>query len=216
MTPHFAIRDPRTLRSLRSAEPPAMPAARGFIPDDRRTSAHVIDALLGCFLGWRFWLCRKLKHRCLLPFAQICQENTGAIRKLEGIVMHPRLVFVDLPKDRRPEVYRFRSPRGEAKGGGGAFHLLGKSKLCSRKNAHRRCRILRRSKPSSTSVEVDCPKLVTDLGRPRFDVVETEVTHGQRNSSDVAKPPAFPSSRTGTEFQSRTALRAVARGRQAS
>src|SRR5215472_16110270 len=189
-----------------------MPAARGFIPDDRRTSAHVNSAPLGCFLGWRFWLCRKLKHRCLLPFAQICQENTGAIRKLEGIVMHPRLVFVDLPKDRRPEVYRFRPPRGEAKGGGGAFHLLGKSELCSSKNAHRRCRILRRSKPSSTSVKVDCPKLVTDLGRPRFDVVETEVTHGQRNSSDIAKPPAFPSSRTSTEFQSRTALRAVARG----
>jgi len=94
-------------------------------------------------------------------------------------MMHPRLVFVDLPKDRRPEVYRFRPPRGEAKGGGGAFHLLGKSKLCSRKNAHRRCGILRRSKPSSTSVKVDCPKLVTDLGRPRFDVVETEVTHGR-------------------------------------
>src|SRR5262244_3629612 len=92
-------------------------------------------------------------------------------------MMHPRHVFVDLPKDRRPEVYRFRPPRGEAKGGGGAFHLLGKSKLCSRKNAHRRCGILRRSKPSSTSVKVDCPKLVTDLGRPRFDVMETEVTH---------------------------------------
>src|SRR5262249_37322272 len=40
-----------------------LPAARGFIPDDRRTSAHVSSALLGCFLGWRFWLCRKLKHR---------------------------------------------------------------------------------------------------------------------------------------------------------
>jgi hypothetical protein len=51
------------------AEPPAMPAARGFIPDDRRTSAHVSDAPLGCFLGWRFWLCRKLKHRCLLTLA---------------------------------------------------------------------------------------------------------------------------------------------------
>jgi hypothetical protein len=103
LTLHFAIRDPRTLRSLRSAEPPAMPTARGFIPDNRRTSAHVSDAPLGCFLAWHFWLCRKLKYRCLLPFAQICQENTGAIRKLEGIVMHPRLVFVDLPKDRRPD-----------------------------------------------------------------------------------------------------------------
>jgi hypothetical protein len=44
-------------------------AAVGFIPDDRRTSAHVSDAPLGCFLGWRFWLCRKLKHRRLLPLA---------------------------------------------------------------------------------------------------------------------------------------------------
>ena len=40
-----------------------------FIPDDRRASAHVSDAPLGCFLGWRFWLCRKLKHRCLLTLA---------------------------------------------------------------------------------------------------------------------------------------------------
>jgi hypothetical protein len=47
----------------------AAPAASGFIPDDRRASAHVSDALLGCFLGWRFWLCRKLKHRCLLTLA---------------------------------------------------------------------------------------------------------------------------------------------------
>jgi len=150
-----------------------------FIPDDRRTSAHVTDAPLCCFLGWRFWLCRKLEHRCLLTLAQIREENTGAIRKLERIVMHPRLVLVDLPKDRRPEVYRFCPPRGEAKGCGGAFHLLGKRKLCSRKNAHRRCRILRRSKPSSTRVEVDCPKLVPDLSRAGFNVVETEVTHGR-------------------------------------
>jgi hypothetical protein len=44
----------------------AEPAAHSFIPDDRRTSAHVSDAPLGCFLGWRFWLCRKLEHSCLL------------------------------------------------------------------------------------------------------------------------------------------------------
>src|SRR5205814_9196310 len=88
-------------------------------------------------------------------------------------MMHLQNVLVDLPKDRRPEVYGFRLPRGEAKGCSGAFDLLRKSKLRSRKNAHRRCGILRRSKPSSTSVEVHCPKLVSDLGRPRFDVVET-------------------------------------------
>src|SRR5262249_30383764 len=103
--------------------------------------------------------------------------------------MHPRLVFVDLPKDRRPEVYRFRPPRGEAEGGGGAFHLLGKSKLCSRKSAHRRCGILRRSKSSSTRAEVEGPKFVTDLGRPRFDVMETEVTHARGNTMMSRSPP---------------------------
>jgi hypothetical protein len=51
------------------AEPPALPAARGFVPDDRRVSAYVNDTPLGYFLGWRFWLCRKLKHRCLLTLA---------------------------------------------------------------------------------------------------------------------------------------------------
>src|SRR5205823_774816 len=106
-------------------------------------------------------------------------------------MMHSRNVLVDLPKDRRPEVYRFRPPRGDAKGCRGAFHLLGKSKLCSRKNAHRRCGILRRSKPSSTSVEVDCPKLVTDLGRPRFDVVETVVTHGRGTPLTSRSPQPF-------------------------
>jgi hypothetical protein len=54
--------------------------------DDRRTSAHVTDAPLCCFLGWRFWTCRKLERRCLLTLAQIRQENTGSIRKLERIV----------------------------------------------------------------------------------------------------------------------------------
>jgi hypothetical protein len=92
-------------------------------------------------------------------------------------MMHPRNIFVDLPKDRRPGFYYSHPPVKEAKWS--AFHLLGKSKLCSRKNAHRRCGILRRSKPSGTSVKVDGPKLVTDLGRPGFDVVETVVTHGR-------------------------------------
>src|SRR5947209_5550382 len=106
-------------------------------------------------------------------------------------MMHPRNVLVDLPKDRRPEVYRFGLPRREAKGCRGAFDLLRKSKLRSRKNAHRRCGILRRSEPSSTGVEVHCPKLVTDLGRPRFDVVETIVTHGRGTPLTLRSPRPF-------------------------
>jgi hypothetical protein len=68
----------------------------------RRISADVNDAPLGCFLSWRLRLCRKLKHRCLLTVEQVCQENTGAIRKFECVMMHPRHVFVHLPEDRRP------------------------------------------------------------------------------------------------------------------
>jgi hypothetical protein len=33
------------------------------------TLAHVRDAPLDFFLGWRFWLCRKLEHRCFLALA---------------------------------------------------------------------------------------------------------------------------------------------------
>jgi hypothetical protein len=67
--PISACRPPRGRPRLRGRPLAAAPAASGFIPDDRRTSAHVSDAPLGCFLGWRFWLCRKLKHRCLLTLA---------------------------------------------------------------------------------------------------------------------------------------------------
>jgi hypothetical protein len=78
-------------------------------------------------------------------------------------------VLVDLPKDRHFEIYRFRLPVEEARRG--AFYLLAKNKFCSRKKAHRRRAILRRAKPPCTGVEVDCRKLVTDPGRPGFDVV---------------------------------------------
>src|SRR5438128_11129482 len=103
-------------------------------------------------------------------------------------MMHPRHVLVDLPKDRRAEVYCFRLP---AKAERDAFHFLGKSKLCSWKNAYRRCGIFWRGKSSCTGVEVDCRKLVTDLGRPRFDVVETVVTHGRGTPLTLLSPHPF-------------------------
>src|SRR5262245_29437570 len=87
-------------------------------------------------------LCRKLKHRCLLTLDEFGQQNGLPIRKFERVMMHPRHVFVDLPKDRRPEL-GFRPPANKAKGSMAAFHFLGKSKLRSRKNAHRRCAVIR-------------------------------------------------------------------------
>jgi hypothetical protein len=115
-------------------------------------------------------------------------------------MMHSRHVFVDLPEDRRLKVYRFRPPRGEAKGCRGALHFLGKSKLCSSKNAYCRCTVIRWSEPSSTRAEVEGPKLVTDLGRPGFDVV----SHMAEELPDVAKPPSVPSIRTGTHVPDKT------------
>src|SRR5215471_18365019 len=102
-------------------------------------------------------------------------------------MMHPRHVLVDLPKDRRPEVYCFGLAAKEAKRG--TFHLLGKSKLCSRKNAHRHCGILRCGKPSCFGPKVDCRKLVTDLSRPGFDVMQTIVAHGSGTPLMLPSPP---------------------------
>jgi hypothetical protein len=115
-------------------------------------------------------------------------------------MMHPRNVFVDLPKDRRPGFYYFHPPAEEAKWS--PSYVLRKGKLRSRKNAHCRCTVIRGSKPSSTGVEVDCPKLVTDLGRPSFDVVETIVTHGRGTPLKFAKLPThFEFSKNTLTFQ---------------
>src|SRR5262249_11973671 len=84
----------------------------------------------------------------------------------------------------------------------GAFHLLGKSKLCSRKNAHRRCRIFRCGKPSCTGPEVDCRKLLTDLSRPGFDVVQTIVAHGSATPLMLPSPRSLELSKDGANFVS--------------
>src|SRR5260370_33068028 len=62
----FAIsRSPAPCEVCGRAEPPAVTAARCFIPDDRRPSANVNDTPLRYLLGLRFLLCREVKHPCL-------------------------------------------------------------------------------------------------------------------------------------------------------
>src|SRR5437870_200574 len=112
-------------------------------------------------------------------------------------MMHPRHVLVYLPKDRRAEVYCVRLP---AKAERDAFHFLGKSKLCSWKNAYRRCGIFWRGKSSCTGVEVDCRKLVTDLGRPRFDMVWAIVTHRSGTPLILQAPAPLNLSKNGPTF----------------
>src|SRR5262249_60012013 len=107
-------------------------------------SANVDDARLGRRLGWRFRLCRKLKHRSLLTLMQVRQENKHAIRKFECVVMHLWYVLIDLSKDRRSGAYC--SPAKET--GRSTYHLRGKGELRSRKNADRRSGTLRPAKPT--------------------------------------------------------------------
>ena len=64
-------------------------------------SVYVGDALLGICFGSDRWLRGQLKHRCLLTFAQFCQENNAPIRKFERIMMRPRLVLIYLSEDCR-------------------------------------------------------------------------------------------------------------------
>src|SRR5690349_11562724 len=144
--------------------PPELPRVCPPIPISRviqRMSANVDDARLGRRLGWRFRLCRKLKHHCLLTLMQVRQENKRAIRKFECVVMHLWYVLIDLSKDRRSGAYCSPAKETERR----TYHLGGKGELRSGKNADRRCGILRRGKPTCTGAEVVGRKLVTDLCR---------------------------------------------------
>jgi hypothetical protein len=85
-------------------------------------------------------------------------------------VVRTQHVRIDLPKDGRSSVDLLRLPAEEA--GQSAFHILGECKLRSRQNAHRRSGILGRGKPSCTGVKVVGRKLVTDLSRTGFDMVQ--------------------------------------------
>src|SRR5262249_29166960 len=66
-----------------------------------KLSPDVSGALLGLRLGRGHGLRRQLQHGCLLTLDQFGQEHGLAVRKLKRVVVHPRLVLVDLSKDRR-------------------------------------------------------------------------------------------------------------------
>jgi hypothetical protein len=61
----------------------------------------VCDPFLGLRLGCGSRLYRKLEHCCFLTFAHVSQAHDLAVRKFQRIMMHTRLVLVDLPEDGR-------------------------------------------------------------------------------------------------------------------
>ena len=118
----------------------------------RGASPDVGDAFLSFRFGRSGGLRGQLKHGGLLAFDQFGQEDHLPIRKFKGIMMRARLVFVDLPEDRRPGGHSARTEAEET--GCCTGDLLGERKLRSRKDAHRCRGIFGRSEPTSTSMEV--------------------------------------------------------------
>src|SRR5260370_30822655 len=132
-----------------------------FYAAERRTiSPDVGHALLGFRLGCGYRLRRQLQHGCLLTLDEFGQQYGLPIRKLECVVMHPRLVLVDLAKDRRLVGHPARAPPEES--GRDPCNVLGKRKFRPRKHAYCRGGIFLGGKAARAGTKVACRELVAD------------------------------------------------------
>src|ERR1700738_622758 len=139
-------------------------------------SADVRDPFLSLNFGCGSRLCWKLQHRRFLPFKHVRQEHDLPIWKFQRIMVGSRVVLIDLPEDRRRMGDHIRLPAKQHTWA--AHYQLGKGELRSRKNAHRRVGIFRRSEPASTGIEVVGGQLVANLSRTRLYIVQAVVAHG--------------------------------------
>src|SRR6185503_18867233 len=130
----------------------------------------------------------QLKHGGILAFDQFGQKDHLPIRKFKGIMMHARLVFVDLPEDRRPGGHSARTEAEET--GCGTGDLLGERKLRSWKDADRCRGVFGRGEPTSTGPKVARRKLVANFCRTRLHIVSAVVAHGE---DSFPRSPPWPS-----------------------
>ena len=100
---------------------------------NRKMSVSIDDAFLCLSFDRRFRLRRQLKYRCFLAAAERREQNYASICKFERIMIHARLILVDLAEDCRG------LPDGEFLRCGESVreqeYLFGEGKLRSRKNA---------------------------------------------------------------------------------
>src|SRR5262245_20048070 len=115
-------------------------------------SADVRDPFLGLRLGCGSGLCRKLEHCCFLTFEHVSEEHDLSVWKFQRIVMCSRVVLVDLPEDGSRVINCSRFPAEQTTRP--TTYLPGKGEFRSRKNTNCCVGILRRSEPSSASIEV--------------------------------------------------------------
>src|SRR5215472_11874206 len=114
-------------------------------------------------------LCRQLQHGCLLPFAQEGQKKSPPVRQFERIMVHMRLVMIDLAKNCRLV----------PSWGGSAidcdFRI--KRKLRDGKHADRGAGVARSSESARAGVEITCSKLIANARRTQFDVRQATVAY---------------------------------------
>src|SRR5215831_10259220 len=159
---------PAEERPLHSFTP--LCARRAVLPD-------VGDAPLSLRLGCGRRLRGKLQDCRLLTLDEFRQQDGLPIRKLERVMMHPRLVLVDLPKDRRLVAHPARAQAEES--GRRACDLPGKRELRSRKNAHRHGGVFLRGKSSRAGTKVARRELVANSRSTRLHIVKAVVAHGE-------------------------------------
>src|SRR5262249_574895 len=105
--------------------------------------------------------------------------------------MHPRLVLVDLPKDRRLIAHPARAQAEES--GRRACDLPGKRELRSRKNAHRHGGVFLVGKSSRAGTKVARRELVANSRSTRLHIVKAVVAHGEAPLFQASPPYAPPS-----------------------
>jgi hypothetical protein len=59
-----------------------------------------VSRRLGRLRLFHDWACRQLQYRSPLPRSEVSNENDGAVREFESVVMLVRFVGVDLAKPR--------------------------------------------------------------------------------------------------------------------
>src|SRR5215472_2524428 len=149
---------------------------------------YVSHAPLGLSFNGSLWFCRQLQNGRLLALTQSCQECDPAIGKFQRIVMRRDLVFVDLPKDHRLILDYFIAPSYQACPQ--AFYLFSKRQLRPRKDADRHVHVFGCCEPTRARTKIACGELIANFRRPRFDAVETVVTHFRTSPIGTAPQPA--------------------------
>src|SRR5262249_12687653 len=95
--------------------------------------------------------------------------------------------FVNLTKDRRLILDCFIAPSYQARRQ--AFNLSSKRQLRPRKDADRDVHVFGCCEPARARTKIACGELIANFRRPRFDAVETVVTHFRTSPIGTAPQP---------------------------